>query len=63
MFFCINKGVLVKIFNEYGIFMLIRKIYNGLWLNLVKGSFYNSGFEFSVYPMNKEKYSLKLIFC
>jgi hypothetical protein len=36
-FFCINKGVLVKIFNEYGIFMLIGKIYNGLWLNLVNG--------------------------
>jgi hypothetical protein len=63
MFFCINKDVLVKIFNEYGIFMLIGKIYNGLWLDLNKLSVKYSGFEFSVYPMNREKFSLKLIFC
>lgn len=43
--------------------MLFWKIYNGLWLDLNKLSVKYSGFEFSVYPMNREKYSLKLIFC
>ncbi len=63
IFFCINKDVLVRIFNEYIIFILLWKVYNGLWLDLNKLSVNYSGFEFSVYPMNKEKYSLKLIFC